>query len=142
MSAINDPSVIAHLLRDEQVWAVVGLSNNQARDAFRIAQLLLSKGKQIIPVHPAGASVHGVQGYSSLAAAHAVRGQIDVVDVFVNSELAGQVADEAIAMGAKAVWFQLGVRDTAAAERVLDAGMDMVMDRCPAIEWPRIDVND
>ena len=141
MSAINDPSVIEHLLLEEEVWAVVGLSNNKARDAFRIAQLLQSKGKRIIPVHPSGESVLGVPGYTSLTAAREAVGSIDVVDVFVNSALAGPVADEAVAIGAKAVWFQLGVTDGQAAERVIHAGLDMVMDRCPAIEWPRIERN-
>ncbi len=138
MSVINNPEVIARLLREERVWAVVGLSNNQDRDTYRIAQLLKQKGKRVIPVHPSTAVVHGEQGYASLSEAHEAIGHIDVVDVFVNSDLAGPVADEAIAIGAGAVWFQLGVIDAGAAVRVIAHGMDMVMDRCPAIEWPRL----
>ncbi|MDO9485320.1 MAG: CoA-binding protein [Actinomycetota bacterium] len=138
MSVINDPKVIARLLREAQVWAVVGLSNNQSRDAYRIAQLLKQKGKRVIPVHPSAGVVHGEQGYTSLLEAQEAIGHIDVVDVFVNSDLAGPVADEAIVIGADAVWFQLGVIDTSAADRVIEHEMDMVMDRCPAIEWPRI----
>jgi len=138
MSEINDPDVIARLLCQAQVWAVVGLSNNQARDAYRIAALLQSHGKRIVPVHPSAQTVHGEPGYASLAQAQAAAGPIDVVDVFVNRDLAGAVADEAIAIGASAVWFQLGVVDDEAAARVLAAGMDMVMDRCPAIEYPRL----
>ena len=79
--------------------------------------------------------MHGEQGYPSL---DAIPFEVDVVDVFVNSELAGAIADEAVAKGAKAVWFQLGVIDEAAYERTRAAGLDMVMDRCPAIEIPRL----
>ena len=139
MSDLNDQRVIAHLLRDVEVWAVVGLSNNQARDAYRIAKLLQQKGKRIIPVHPSAETVHGEQGYASLTLAREAVGPIGVVDVFVNSALAGKVADEAIASGADAVWFQFGVVDPAAADRVIAAGLDMVMDRCPAVEWPRME---
>jgi predicted CoA-binding protein len=88
-------------------------------------------GKRIVPVHPKAEAVHGEQGYASLAD---IPFKVDVVDVFVNSDLAGPVADEAVAIGADAVWFQLGVVDEAAYERTRAAGRDMVMDRCPAIE--------
>ncbi|MFZ3555954.1 CoA-binding protein [Streptomyces sp. BH055] len=116
-------------------WAVVGLSSNQARAAYGVADVLQRFGKRIVPVHPKAETVHGEQGFPSL---EAVPFQIDVVDVFVNSELAGPVADEAAAIGAKAVWFQLGVIDEDAYERVRAAGLDMVMDKCPAIEIPRL----
>ncbi|MDO8732178.1 MAG: CoA-binding protein [Actinomycetota bacterium] len=135
MAAINDPEVIARLLNDVEVWAVVGLSNNQARDAYRIAQLLQRKGKRIVPVHPSAETVLGEKGHATLTEARKAVGPIGVVDVFVNSGLAGQVADEAITIGASAVWFQFGVIDAAAAERVNAAGLGMVMDRCPAVEW-------
>jgi len=138
MSTVNDPTVIARLLRDSKVWAVVGLSNNQSRDAYRIGALLQAHGKRIIPVHPSAEAVHGERGYASLTEARAAVGPIDTVDVFVRSDLAGEVADEAVAIGAGAVWFQLGVIDSEAANRVIAAGLDMVMDRCPAIEWPRL----
>jgi uncharacterized protein len=116
-------------------WAVVGLSTNQRRAAYGVAQVLQRYGKRIVPVHPKAETVLGEQGYPSLAA---VPFPVDVVDVFVRSELAGPVADEAVAIGAKAVWFQLGVVDAAAYERTRAAGADMVMDRCPAIEIPRL----
>lgn len=141
MSVINDPEVIARLLRVDEVWAVVGLSSNRARDAYRIAHLLQQHGKRIVPVHPSAETVHGEQGYASLEAAREAVGHIDVVDVFVNADLAGKVAQEAIAIDASAVWFQLGVIDSAAADLVLTAGLDMVMDRCPAIEWPRLSID-
>lgn len=117
-------------------WAVVGLSNNESRAAYGVARVLQRFGKRIVPVHPKAETVHGEQGYASLAD---VPFEVDVVDVFVNAELAGAVADEAVAKGAKAVWFQLGVVDEAAYERTRAAGLDMVMDRCPAIEIPLLD---
>ncbi|MEU8571621.1 CoA-binding protein [Streptomyces pathocidini] len=116
-------------------WAVVGLSTNERRPAFGVAEVLQLFGKRIVPVHPRAETVHGEPGYASLAD---IPFPVDVVDVFVNSELAGEVADQAVAVGAKAVWFQLGVVDEAAYERTRAAGLDMVMDRCPAIEIPRL----
>ncbi|MFE5483147.1 CoA-binding protein [Streptomyces sp. NPDC056527] len=116
-------------------WAVVGLSSNQARAAYGVAAVLQRFGKRIVPVHPKAETVHGERGYASLAD---IPFPVDVVDVFVNSEHAGQIADEAAAIGAKAVWFQLGVIDEAAYDRTREAGLDMVMDRCPAIEIPRL----
>ncbi|MFD9563462.1 CoA-binding protein [Streptomyces sp. NPDC059994] len=116
-------------------WAVVGLSSNERRAAYGVAAVLQRYGKRIVPVHPKAETVHGEQGYPSL---DAIPFKVDVVDVFVNSELAGDVADQAVAAGAKAVWFQLGVIDDAAYERTRAAGLDMVMDRCPAIEIPRL----
>ncbi|WP_327685347.1 CoA-binding protein [Streptomyces sp. NBC_00467] len=116
-------------------WAVVGLSNNTSRAAYGVADVLQRFGKRIVPVHPKAETVHGEPGYASLAD---IPFEVDVVDVFVNSDLAGVVADEAVAAGAKAVWFQLGVIDPEAYERTRAAGLDMVMDRCPAIEIPRL----
>ncbi|MFJ2607258.1 CoA-binding protein [Streptomyces sp. NPDC087425] len=116
-------------------WAVVGLSANRGRAAYGVAQVLQRFGKRIVPVHPKAETVHGEQGYASLAE---IPFDVDVVDVFVNSELAGAVADEAVAKGARAVWFQLGVVDEAAFARTRAAGLAMVMDRCPAIEIPRL----
>ncbi|MFD6078350.1 CoA-binding protein [Streptomyces hydrogenans] len=116
-------------------WAVVGLSSNRERAAYGVAAVLQRFGKRIVPVHPKAETVHGEQGYASLAD---IPFPVDVVDVFVNSDLAGAVADEAQEIGAKAVWFQLGVVDEAAYARTTSAGLDMVMDRCPAIEIPRL----
>ncbi|MFE5210076.1 CoA-binding protein [Streptomyces sp. NPDC056600] len=115
-----------------ETWAVVGLSANEARAAYGVAATLQRHGKRIVPVHPKAETVHGEQGYPSL---DAIPFDVDVVDVFVRSDLAGEVADEAVAIGAKAVWFQLGVVDEAAYDRVRAAGLEMVMDRCPAIEY-------
>lgn len=132
MSAWQQQASIDFMLDECTTWAVVGLSDNPERTAWRIASLLQQHGKKIVPIHPDAPTVHGQQGYPSLAD---VPFPIDVVDVFRRSEAAGQFADEAIAVGAKAVWFQLGVVDEAAARRVRDAGLHMVMDTCPAIEW-------
>lgn len=123
------------MLSEGDTWAVVGLSNNTARAAHGIARMLQHRGKRIVPVHPRAEKVFGEQGYRTLAE---IPFPVDVVDVFVRSELAGAIADQAVEIGAKAVWFQLDVVDEAAYERVTDAGLDMVMDRCPAIEWPRL----
>ncbi|MGI5483994.1 CoA-binding protein [Streptomyces lavendofoliae] len=123
------------LTESGDTWAVVGLSNNQARAAYGVAAVLQRFGKRVVPVHPAAETVHGERGYASLAE---IPFPVDVVDVFVNSRLAGAVADEAVAKGAKAVWFQLGVVDEAAYERTTSAGLEMIMDRCPAIEIPRL----
>ncbi|RST17017.1 CoA-binding protein [Streptomyces sp. WAC05374] len=121
------------LTESGDTWAVVGLSTNRARAAYGVAAVLKRFGKRVVPVHPKAETVHGEQGYASLAD---IPFPVDVVDVFVNSHLAGAVADEAVAKGARAVWFQLGVIDEAAYERTRAAGLEMVMDRCPAIEIP------
>jgi hypothetical protein len=89
----------------------------------------------IVPVHPAAETVHGAPGYARLAE---VPEPVDVVDVFVNSHRAGAVVDDAIAVGAKAVWLQLGVVDEEAAARARAAGLDVVMDTCPVIEARRL----
>ncbi|MEV8457292.1 CoA-binding protein [Streptomyces sp. NPDC052095] len=131
-----DDGTISRILRDSgDTWAVVGLSGNRSRAAYRVAEVLQRFGKRVVPVHPKAERVHGEDGYASLAD---IPFPVDVVDVFVNSELAGAVADEAVAAGARAVWFQLGVIDEEAYERTRAAGLDMVMDRCPAIEIPRL----
>ncbi|WP_055599768.1 CoA-binding protein [Streptomyces aureus] len=116
-------------------WAVVGLSTNTRRAAYGVAAVLQRFGKRIVPVHPKAETVHGERGYATLAD---VPFPVDVVDVFVNSKQAGGIADEAVAIGAKAVWFQLDVIDESAFARTREAGLDMVMDRCPAIEIPRL----
>jgi predicted CoA-binding protein len=133
----NDPDTVRRLLATPGRWAVVGLSQNRARVAYRIAAYLQELGMQIVPVHPRAEEVYGARGYATLAD---VPGPIDVVDVFVRSELAGDVVDQAIAVGARAVWLQLGVIDEAAAARAAAAGLDVVMDTCPAIEAPRLGI--
>jgi predicted CoA-binding protein len=115
-----------------KTWAVVGLGNNPDRAAFGVAKLLQNKGHRIIPVYPRAEIVHGEVGYKTLAE---IPTPVDVVDCFVNSKLVGMVVDEAIAIGAKAVWLQLDVIDDEAVTRAKDAGLIAIMDRCPAIEY-------
>jgi len=130
-----DRENIRFMLEDCDVWAVVGLSGDPSRTAYEIAAYLQRHGKRIVPVHPSAPTVLGEQGYATLTD---VPFPVDVVDVFRRSSAAGQFADEAVEVGAKAVWFQLGVVDQAAFERTTAAGVRMVMDTCPAIEWPRL----
>ena len=125
------------MLDDLQTWAVVGLSGDPGRTAFSIAALLQERGKRIVPIHPRfsdpqAPTVLGEQGYATLAD---VPFDVDVVDVFRRSDAAGEFADQAVAIGAKGVWFQLGVIDEEAYLRTTAAGVAMVMDTCPAIEW-------
>ncbi|MFC6082461.1 CoA-binding protein [Sphaerisporangium aureirubrum] len=127
-----DEQVIERLLDESQTWAFVGLGNDPGRTAYEQAQLLQMRGKRIVPVHPAAETVLGEPVYASLAD---VPVKVDVVGVYRRSEFAGQAVDEAIAAGAGAVWLPLGVVDEDAGRRALDAGLDVVMDRCPAIEW-------
>jgi predicted CoA-binding protein len=115
-------------------WAVVGLGNNPERAAFGVAKLLQDKGHRIIPVYPRADTVHGEVGYRTLSE---VPNAIDVVDCFVNSARVGEVVDEAIAIGAKAIWLQLDVIDEAAIARAEAAGLIAIMDRCPAIEYAK-----
>ncbi|MCL3860698.1 CoA-binding protein [Actinotalea sp. K2] len=128
----DDPTaVIDSLLTVPGRWAVVGLSTNARRAAHGVAAYLQALGHEIVPVHPRAEAVHGAQGYPRLTD---VPGRIDVVDVFVNSQRAGSVIDEAIAIGARAVWLQLGVHDPQAEERALLAGLAVITDTCPKIE--------
>ncbi|GAA3981517.1 CoA-binding protein [Actinomadura viridis] len=130
-----DPDVIRRLLNESKTWAFVGLGDNPAREVFTQARLLQERGKRIIPVHPSARPVLGEPGYASLADVPGGEGPVDVVGVYRRSEHAGAVVDEAIAAGAGAVWLPLDVIDEAAARRALDAGLDVVMNRCPAVEW-------
>jgi hypothetical protein len=128
----GSPDVITWVLRNCQTWAVVGLADNPARPAHHVAEFLQRHGKRIVPVHPRAETVWGEPGYPTLAD---VPFPIDCVDVFRRADRAGRFADEAVAVRAKAVWFQLGVVDKEAYRRVSATGLRMVMDRCPVIEW-------
>jgi predicted CoA-binding protein len=131
-SSWQDPEAVEFMLDECDTWAIVGLSGDPSRTAYEIAELLQSRGKRIVPIHPSAQTVLGEQGYATLAD---VPFPIDVVDVFRRSEAAGEFADQAVDVGAKAVWFQLGVVDEDAFDRTIAAGVPMVMDTCPAIEW-------
>ena len=127
--------VVRSVLEGSRTWAVVGCSPDPSRDSNRIARLLKSRGYRVIPVNPACDELLGERCYPSLAD---VPEPIDVVDIFRRSSEAGKHVDEAIEVGASAVWMQLGVIDHDAADRARAAGLDVVMDRCPAIELPRL----
>ncbi|QGN56644.1 CoA-binding protein [Nostocoides sp. HKS02] len=135
----NDPELIRELLSDPGIWVVVGLSSNQTREAYGVARWLkVELGKGLIPVHPRAETVHGERGFATLSD---IPDGVDVkvVDCFVNSEHVGAVVDEAIAnkdrLQIDAIWMQLGVIDEDAARRARAAGLDVVMDTCPRIEW-------
>jgi len=117
-----------------KIWAVVGLSNNSERAAYKVAKVLIDKGHTVIPIHPKAETVHGQKGYASLSE---VKSSIDVVDIFVNSSLVEPIVDEAILIGAKGVWLQLDVINDAAILRAKNAGLYTVMNRCPAIEYSK-----
>ena len=133
---------IRTLLTTVRSIAVVGWSPKADRPSHRVAAFLKSRGYRVIPVNPgqAGQEALGETVRASLSEVWAEAGPVDMVDIFRRSEEAGAVVDEAIALGAKAVWMQLGVIDEAAAERARAAGLTVVMDRCPAIEIPRLGV--
>ena len=138
MKTWRDPEVIERLLTTPATWAVVGLSANTQRTAYSIGLYLRDRlGMRIIPVNLRGEDALGEQGYRRLAE---VPGPVHVVDCFVNSQRVGAVVDQAIAekdrLGIEAVWLQLGVIDQAAAERAHAAGLDVVMNTCPAMEAP------
>ena len=125
-------------LTETSTWAVVGCSPDPGRDSHRIAALLKRRGFRVIPVNPAVEEVLGERCFPSLADVPDAAA-IDVVDVFRRASEAGRHVDEAIEIGARGVWMQLGVIDEAAASRARAAGLRVVMDRCPAIELPMID---
>lgn len=134
----GDDATIRRIL-SHRTWAVVGLSTNSHRAAFGVAAHLQQLGKRIVPVHPRAETVHGENGYPELAD---IPFPVDVVQVFVNSAKAGAIADQAVQIGAKAVWCQLDVVDLAAYERTTAAGLDMVMDRCAAVTMQRMSLTN
>lgn len=131
--------MIRRVLTETRNWAVVGCSPDPRRDSHRIARLLQTRGFRVIPVNPNVEEVLGERCYPSVSEIPAGE-RVEVVDIFRRADRAGAHVDEAIARGARAVWMQLGVIDEAAAQRALDAGLEVIMDRCPAIELPRLAV--
>jgi predicted CoA-binding protein len=126
---------IRFALEQTRTWAVVGCSPDPGRDSHRIAAQLQSRGYRVIPVNPAADEILGERCFASV---HEIGEPVDVVDIFRRSSEAGAHVDEAIAIGAAVVWMQLDVIDEDAAARARAAGLRVVMDRCPAIEMPRL----
>ncbi|TLP43429.1 MULTISPECIES: CoA-binding protein [Cohaesibacter] len=131
----HQADTIKHILETTKVIALVGASDKPARASHRVMAFLLDKGYRVIPVNPgkAGGEILGQTVVGSLAD---IAEPVDMVDIFRNSEAAGQVVDEAIAIKAKVVWMQLGVINEEAAARAEAEGITVIMDRCPKIEYP------
>ncbi len=133
MGHVNDPAVIERLMRNKGRWAIVGLTTNEWRAAYDTSLFIRDRlGMEIIPVNLPADPVHGETGYRTLGEIPTEKQPLDVVDCFVNSQRVGAVVDQAITVGAKAVWLQLGVIDEAAVDRAKAAGLDVVMNVCPA----------
>ncbi|MEQ9226918.1 MAG: CoA-binding protein [Parvibaculum sp.] len=132
-----EPGDIEHILKNTKTIALVGASANPARDSHEIMRYLQGKGYRVIPVNPglAGKELNGEKVHATL---RDIPEKIDMVDIFRNSEAAGPVADEAVEIGAKYVWMQLGVVNEEAAQRARAAGLRVVMNRCPKIEMPKL----
>ena len=124
---INAPESVKRILDECKTIAVVGLSSNPIRPSYGVARYMQQHGYRIIPVNPNETEVLGAKAYANL---RDVPGPLELVDIFRRSEDAGAIVDEAISLRAKAVWLQEGVIDEAAAQRALDAGLLVVMDRC------------
>jgi len=137
MSTTPSDQLIRQILETVKTIAVVGASDKSSRASHGVMAFLQGKGYCCIPVNPrlAGQSLLGETVYADLAS---IPEDVDMVDVFRNSDAAGQVADDAITIGAGVLWMQLGVINEPAAQRARAAGLTVVMDRCPAIEWRRL----
>ncbi len=137
MAVHSSPETIREVLTQTRTWAVIGCSPDPRRDSHRIAHLLQSRGFRVIPVNPNADEVLGERSYATISDIPKSE-NVDVADIFRRADRAGAHVDEAIGAGVRAVWMQLGVIDEAAAQRALDAGLLVVMNRCPAIELPRL----
>jgi uncharacterized protein len=132
-----DDKYILDVLKDAKIVAMVGASANWNRPSFFAMKYMQQKGFRVIPVNP-GIAGKEILGETVAASLDEIQEPIDMVDIFRNSEAAGAVTDDAIKAGAKIVWMQLGVRNDEAAKRAEDAGLWVVMDRCPKIEFARL----
>lgn len=133
----SDPTVAERILRSFRVWAVVGCSSRPWRASFGVSRYLLSQGYDVVPINPKEESVHGRPAYADLRSVPADgTAPIEVVDLFRRSDLVMPHVEEAIEIGAKAIWMQLDVWNPDAAQLAADAGLLVVMDRCPAIDHP------
>jgi uncharacterized protein len=132
-----DDSIIKDILYNNRTIAVVGCSPKDYRDSNRIARLLIARGHQVIPVNPGHSQILGVTSYRDLLT---IPDPVEMVDVFRRSEYVPEIADQAIQIGAKILWTQLGVWHEEAALKAQKAGLIVVMDRCPAIEYRRLGI--
>jgi uncharacterized protein len=130
-----DDSSIRDILTNAKIVAVVGHSDKPTRTSYQIARFLRSVGYRVYPVNPAVESINGQPSYSTLKD---IPEKVDIVNVFRRSEHLSEIVDEAIAIGAKTVWAQLGVSDRNAAQKAIDAGINMIMDSCIKIEYVRL----
>ena len=137
---MNNDDLMREVLTSTKTIAVIGASDKTHRASYGVMQFLQDKGYRCIPVSPrlAGQTLLGEKVYASLAD---IPEPVDMVDMFINSKAAGSLTDDAIAIGAKAVWMQLGVINEAAAERAREAGLKVIMDHCPAQEWGRLQLD-
>jgi predicted CoA-binding protein len=131
------PELLKTILSDTKTIALVGASANTARDSNEVMQFMQRRGYRVIPVNPglAGQKLLGETVYATLAD---IPDKVDMVEVFRNSAAAGPICDEAIAIGAKYIWMQLGVTNEEGAARAENAGLKVVMNRCPKIEIPQL----
>ena len=134
---MTHPDPARKILESYKTFAVVGCSSSPWRASHGVAAFLQSRGYRIIPVTPFADAILGERCYPDLASIPQEEG-VEVADIFRRPDAAGAHVDEAIELGLKAVWLQIGVIDEAAAERARAAGLDVVMDRCPKIEYPRV----
>ena len=135
MTDFNDPTTAKKILESYETFAIVGCSADPGRPSNSVAHFLMRQGYNVVPVNPTEQQCFGKDCYPDLTS---IPFHIDVVDIFRRSEFVAPHVDEAIAIGANAVWMQLGVIDRSAAEKAAAAGLDVVMDRCPAIDHPRM----
>lgn len=135
MTDWNDPQVAKKILENYKNFAIVGCSANPGRPSNSVANFLIGQGYEVVPVNPNEQQCFGKECYPDL---ESIPFPVEVVDIFRRSEFVAPHVDEAIEVGAKAIWMQLGVIDVPSAEKAAAAGLDVVMDRCPAIDHPRM----
>lgn len=135
MNRFSDPAVAKKILESYRTFAIVGCSADPARASHSVATYLIDQGYEVFAVNPNEQQCFGRDCYPDL---RSLPVGVEVVDIFRRSEFVAPHVDEAIEIGAKAIWMQLGVIDTGSAEKAAAAGLDVVMDRCPAIDHPRL----
>ena len=133
----GDDSLVREFLESCETWAIVGLGTDPEKPVHRVARFLQSHGKRIIPIHPRGIDVLGEKAYVTIADAVAAE-SIDIADFFIAAQRVAPLMEQAVANGIMRLWLQLDVIDESAAGTCVARGARVVMDRCPAIEWPRI----